>query len=528
MPEFPMGKHSHSVSFLVFLTVTSLLCGAIVMVIEVLGSRVLGPFFGASLFVWTSLITVTLVGLALGYVAGGILSDRRESPDYLYGIILAAGILVEFIPFLRGEVLKLCVPFGLRLGALASSTLLFGPSLFLLGAVSPYIIKIAAREMRTIGKTVGLFYAVSTLGSFAGTICTGFVLIAYFGISQIFTFIGGTLLLLAVVYFIVFKRHVAVLAFLIIPFIFSGPKPVESKLLPNGTRVERIFSKDSFYGSIRVLDYSFGDSRTRELIVDGAIQGGIDVKNGLSVYEYYYFLQFIPYLMNPEGKNCLVIGLGPGVIPMWYEKMGVRTDVVDIDPEIFAVARKYFNFTVSGDSIVCDARYYLNSSTKKYDYVILDVFNGDNAPVHILSKEMLEVIHAKLAPNGVLGINLHGSLKKEPFMTASVIDTLKKVFKIVEIYPTFRPEEDEGVGNLAVIACNGKPRRADTARANKFPVHPMAASVYDMINRKFEFPGGTNSMVLTDNYNPIDVHDLWLKEFIRKKIIADTDMDVLL
>ena len=86
--------------FRYYLIATTVLCGALVMVVEVLGSRVLGPFFGVSLFVWTSLITVTLVALAAGYAIGGRWSDRRDSPDALYLILMVAGALVLLVPYL--------------------------------------------------------------------------------------------------------------------------------------------------------------------------------------------------------------------------------------------------------------------------------------------------------------------------------------------------------------------------------------------------------------------------------------------
>lgn len=157
-----------------YLILTAALCGALVMVIEVLGSRMIGPFFGVSLFVWTSLITVTLVALALGYTAGGWLADRKSSPDYLYAIILASGLMTAMTPLFKAFVLKACISLGLRLGSLASAFLLFGPALFLLGCVSPYLVRIAAREMKNIGRTVGNLYAISTAGSFVGTVATGF------------------------------------------------------------------------------------------------------------------------------------------------------------------------------------------------------------------------------------------------------------------------------------------------------------------------------------------------------------------
>ncbi|KAF0218762.1 MAG: hypothetical protein FD174_2545 [Geobacteraceae bacterium] len=523
-----MGAKGDSAAFLLFIMVTSLFCGALVMVIEVLGSRVIGPFFGASLFVWTSLIAVTLVALSAGYAVGGIFSDRRETPDYLYGIILLSGFFVLLIPLLKGTVLKACVPMGLRVGALASSTILFGPSLFLLGCVSPYIIKIAAREMKNIGRTVGLFYALSTVGSFIGTVFTGFVLIAYFQVNQIFLTVGTVLIALSVIYFLTFRKNYYFTALLVIPLLWpSGEGPV-SKVMSNGTTVTKVFSKENFYGKLTVLDYSYREKHTRELVIDGLIQGGIDMANGLSVYAYPYYSQFLPYSMNPAGKECLVVGLGAGVIPMWYEKMGVRTDVVDINPDIVEIARKYFGFSVSGDVIVEDARYHLNTTGKRYDYVILDVFNGDTTPGHVLSREALQLINGHLTGTGILAINLIGSIKQETFMTASVIKTLRDIFATVELYPNFEPEEREGVGNLTVIACNHALPPISPELFRKFPVHPLAAAVREFRGKTFQFPRETPAIVLTDDYNPIDFYDVWLKERIRQGILKNTEWDMII
>lgn len=175
----------HSKGFIAYLIATAAVCGALVMGIKVLGSRVIGPFFGVSLFVWTSLITVTMVALAAGYAIGGHLSDRKSSPDWLYGIIMVSGILVMLIPALKEPLLQMSLPLDLRWGSLTSAFLLFGPALFLLGCVSPYVVKIAAREMHNIGRTVG---------SVIGTLLTGFVLIAYLGVNQIFLLTGSLLI----------------------------------------------------------------------------------------------------------------------------------------------------------------------------------------------------------------------------------------------------------------------------------------------------------------------------------------------
>lgn len=521
-------ENEQSRIFIYYLILTAVICGALVMVVEVMGSRVIGPFFGVSLFVWTSLITVALVALAAGYAAGGILSDRKSSPDYLYAIILAAGISVFLIPLMKGVVLKSCLPLGLRSGALVSSMVLFGPSLFLLGCVSPYIVKIAVREMKNIGRTVGVFYAISTVGSCLGTVSTGFLLIAYFSVSRIFEAAGLVLVFLSAGYFLLFRRKWQPLLCLIIPLFLIQPEALKSKIMPDGTRVAEVFSRDGFYGKVKVVDYSYRTIHTRELVIDGLVQGGVDMNNRLPIYEYLYFMEFLPYSLNPAGKDCLVIGLGAGIIPMWYEKMGIKTDVVDIDPDVVAAAKRYFGFRTSGDVILSDARYYLNTPGKAYDFIILDVFNGDTTPGHILSIEALRVVKKRMAPEGILAINLIGSLKEETFMTASLIKTVEQVFNTVDIYPAFDPEKD-GIGNVAVIAHNHSPVPFNKEAVKAFPVHPMVRSTLDRyMGTRFHFSRDTPAVVLSDDYNPIDFYDTWLKEKVRKAILETTDPDILI
>jgi spermidine synthase len=514
--------------FLAYIVLTSLLCGAMVMVIEVLGSRVIGPFYGVSLFVWTSLITVALVALALGYVSGGFLSDRRDDPAWLYGIILLAGLSVLAIPALKLPVLKACQPLGLRGGAFASSLLLFGPSLFLLGCVSPYIVKIAAREMKNIGRTVGMFSAVSTFGSFIGTVSTGFVLIAYFGVSRIFTVIGLLLISLSVIYFVLFRRRFIFLPLLLLPLLFGITPPATSKVMPDGTRITRVYEKESFYGSIKVIDYSDATDTTRTMLIDGLTQGRMDLNNKLPVSSYIYFMQLLPYALNPSGKSCLVVGLGAGLVPMWYEKQGIKTDVIEIDPYVLAAAQQYFGFRTSGEVFLDDARYHLNNSKKQYDYVVLDVFNGDTTPGHVLSLEALQVVQKRMSSKGVLAVNLIGSLKRETFMTVSIVETLKQVFSTVQIYPVFNPDGGDEWGNLAVIAFNGPAVPFSPAALSGFEVHPMASEkVWQNIGRTFSFPPKSDAIILTDNYNPVDFYDTWLKEELRRRILSNNDAEIL-
>ncbi|MCI0508006.1 MAG: fused MFS/spermidine synthase [Gammaproteobacteria bacterium] len=521
-------QQDQSKAFVFYILLTAVVCGALVMVIEVMGSRVIGPFFGVSLFVWTSLIAVTLVALALGYGFGGYLSDRYSSPRYLYLIIMLAGALTLLVPFLQKPVLQFCVPLGLRSGAFISTLILFGPQLFLLGCVSPYLVKIAASQLRNLGAVVGGLYALSTIGSTVGTIITGFLLVALLGVDKIFLVTGILLISLSAGYFLLFKRQWVAAAAVILPFALYHPYEFTSKILADGSELSKVAHMESFYGTLKVIDSKSTDKHSRYMMIDSLIQGGMDMKNGLSIYFYNYYLQFLPYMLHPAGTSCLVIGVGAGLVPAWYEQNGVTCDIVDIDQKVIQLAQQYFNFNNKGEVFTDDGRYYLASSPKQYDFLILDAFSGDLTPAHLLSKEALTSAKMRLMPQGVLAINIIGNLVGENFMTASVVKTMEEVFDQVEIYPAFHVNDSNAIGNVIIVAYQGEPRDFQPVDNKIFTIHPFfEKAIRDNLGTRFYFPAGTHAITLTDNYNPIDFYDFWLRELVRKMILDTIDWDLL-
>jgi spermidine synthase len=502
-----------------FLLATSLVCGALVMVIEVLGSRVIGPYFGVSLFVWTALITVTLVGLAAGYAAGGWLSDRRPSADWLYGLILVAGLLVLVIPWVKEPVLRAGLSLGLRAGALAAATAIFFPSLFLLGCVSPYIVKIAAREIQSIGRTVGVLAAVSTVGSFLGTVLTGFVLITAFGVGRIFLVVGVLLLALSGSYFALFRRRfwlvVPALAALLLP----QRTALRSGVTADGSVVQELYKTDSFYGHLDVLDIRSRRATTRAIIVDGAFQGGVDLPSGLSAFPYPYFLEFLPYGLHPQGKRCLVVGLGAGVVPAWYERMGIATDVVEIDPDVLEVARRHFGLALSGRVVVDDARHFLNVDREKYDFIVLDAFSGDTFPGHLLTREALSLVAGAMAPGAVLALNLVAGVGPGDQIAPSVVRTLGTLFDQVEVRPLFNPRTRR-FGNMEIVAYQGPPRGLQVNLLEKLPVVPEVRWAMPFLEVTVQLPAAAG-VILTDDYNPLEAMDLDVKEELRRTLAAN-------
>jgi MFS family permease len=171
--------------------------GAAVLAIEILGTRILGPFYGVSLFLWSALITVTLVALSAGYAIGGRWADRVATPNRLYYLLLAAGLWTLLVPWLRDPILVVAEPFGLRFAVLVAAFILFAPPLTLLGMVSPYAIRVRASSLSVVGTTAGDLYAISTLGSVVAALLTGFVLIPSVGVVRLTLMTGGILLITA-------------------------------------------------------------------------------------------------------------------------------------------------------------------------------------------------------------------------------------------------------------------------------------------------------------------------------------------
>jgi spermidine synthase len=511
-----------------YLVVTAMACGALVMVIEVLGSRVIGPFFGVSLFVWTALITVTLLALAAGYAAGGWLADRYTNPEALYAVILVAGAAVLAIPFAKAAVLKASLPLGLRAGSFAAALLLFGPALFLLGCVTPWLVRLLAREPSRLGWTVGVLYALSTLGSFAGTVGTGFLLIAWLGVDRILQATAAALIALAAGYFAFFRRRVLVLAALGVPVLIQPAPGAREKTLADGTVARLVHSRDSFYGNVRVVDYHYGELHTRELMIDGLIQGGMDMKTGESVYEYAYLLQWLPFAARPDGTDCLVIGLGVGAVPRWFAGRGVRTDVVELDPAVAALAQEYFG-AAGAEVHLADARQYLAATRRRYDYLIMDAYTGDATPGHLLSAEAIGLIKARLKPGGVAAFNLHGGLGREHGMTRAILRTIRSAFREMWIYPLYAHAPGQTWGNIVVIAGDALPDPPPAAAFARLPVHRLAEkAVRASLRAPSAPPDLRGALLLTDDYNPVDLYDLPLKEAVRRNALAVTDRDLLL
>ena len=235
------------------------LTGAAIMMIEVLGTRILGPFYGVSLFVWSSLISVTLIALALGYYLGGIAADRAKRFQLSHGIALAA-LSTALIPVIKTPVLLQTNALGVRAGAFTSALLLFSVPLTLLAMVGPRVIQLCTSRLESAGRSSGSVYAFSTVGSVLGTLVLGFFLLPMMGTQSILYGVSVGLLVLAAVLALYERSRMNTLGLLVLPFValaivglllsFGGDR------LPSTPGFTTIYEAQSLYGRVRVVDES--------------------------------------------------------------------------------------------------------------------------------------------------------------------------------------------------------------------------------------------------------------------------------
>ncbi|RMF89989.1 MAG: spermine synthase, partial [Methanobacteriota archaeon] len=203
-----------------FLLLTAFISGMSIMALEMSASRLLAPYFGTSLFVWTNIIGVTMISLSIGYYYGGRIADRRPERGLLYRALAATGgysVLIPFVaPFVMGYSVKAIRTgsAGIFYGSLLATILLFAPPLTALGGVAPFIIRLFGSEQKKAGGTAGSVFSVSTIGSIIGTFLPVLLTIPFLGTKRTII-LFGTLLVVVGLSGLERKRYAA-LALLIL------------------------------------------------------------------------------------------------------------------------------------------------------------------------------------------------------------------------------------------------------------------------------------------------------------------------
>jgi predicted membrane-bound spermidine synthase len=230
---------------------TVFITGACILIIELMGTRILAPYFGSGIYTWSTLIAVTLAALALGYSFGVRLADRLPRTDILYNLCLAAGLWTLSTPILAGPLLTALAGIAdIRIALLISSCILSFPSLFLLGTVGPFIIRLITGQRETVSSVSGRVFAVSTVGSLFGALATGFILIPNYGVQAIFTFCGTLLIILALLgnFRPKFIGYTLILISIVVSILLLTGKKNDST-----SSIESLDQMPRFYGQLQII-----------------------------------------------------------------------------------------------------------------------------------------------------------------------------------------------------------------------------------------------------------------------------------
>jgi predicted membrane-bound spermidine synthase len=521
---------------------TAAITGACVLIVEILGAKMLSPYFGTSHFVWTAQIAVTLLALAAGYYIGGRWVDHSPRLGNIYLAILSAAVyLAATVPLVRG-VSFACLNMNLALGSLLASLFLFLVPLALLAMTGPFLVRILTASVSQVGGTVGRLTSISTLGSVGGTVLIGYVLIPRLPNSVTMLATAGVLVLLPIVYFFVWGRDrppsagITSALLLIACFAFAGLRPEwKSRIRYDGEEwIVRVRANSNF-GRMMVMDLNRYGAIERYYLNDNLIQNTYDPITGKSLSLFTELLHGLPHAYTTNLQSALCIGMGTGIVPMMLARDGVKVDVVEINPRVVPFAEEWFEFRPKKlrRLEIGDGRYYLNHSQEQYDAIVLDAFLGDSSPSHLMTKEAFITVRERLTPTGVLVMNTFGRGLEAPsvveptalvfdrpdddFYTASLHKTLKAVFPHVRIHGS-------GNGNVFFVASMSplkvhRPPAFDLTH-NSLQETPdlrrRPRTAWDRVWRVSDEIG----MVMTDDYNPIEYHDAAHRESTRKGLVA--------
>lgn len=433
--------------------------GGATLALELLASRVMTPYFGVSLYIWTGILSITLVALAAGYWWGGRLATRLSAGkrgatlNTVFLLLPAVSALCVVLSCLAyPHVFPLLARNDLVLGAFAACLVLLGAPLVMCSAMNPLLVALLIRNNVGSSKPAdagaGRVFFTSTVGSVAGVVGTAFYLIPTFS-----NFVS--LLIVAVVLALLplsalrsgasasaDRKPLAItaaLALLASATLLWQAEAYLGRMWPvkhSGLDWSIEASIGSLFGTVKVLKSTPIDDRGRFVRVyfqDGLIQNRM-LSDGQSFTFYTYALEALTLLHRPDVRSALVLGLGAGVVPMRLAARGVEVTAVEIDPASFAVARRFFGLDQSKvRAIQADARTYLRDCAGNRDVIVVDLFHGDGTPEYLITRNFFADLRKCISARGVVVFNTFADLEF-PVGYAHFLTSLRAEFPYVTVY----------------------------------------------------------------------------------------------
>ena len=409
--------------------------GAGTLSTEIAASRLLAPYFGNSTVVWANIIGLILVYLSLGYWLGGKLADRAPRPGLLGGIVLTSAAFIAATPFVARPILDAAlrgfdsISVGVVVGSFMAALALFAIPVTLLGAVSPFAIRLALTDVERAGTIAGRLYALSTVGSIIGTFVSALVAIEAFGTQR--TMVGTAALLAGSAVLLIGRRAIpaglVVLALLLVP---PGAVKATSGLL---------FEKESPYQYVSVVQWPDG---TRVLqLNEGVAYHSMWRRGSVLTGEYWDLFAMLPPLLGHAAHNMLVIGNAGGTIARAYGRFypGVSIDGVELDPSVTAAGRRFLGLDDNRRLHVytADGRPFLQRSHNQYDLIVVDAYRQPYVPFYLATREFFALARRHLRPGGIIAMNV-AKVPGDDRLSRAIETTLLADFPQAWRWPTLR------------------------------------------------------------------------------------------
>ena len=488
-----------------YLYLTEFFSGMSVMAVELGASRLLAPYFSSSQIVWTIIIGTIMIAMALGNIYGGKSADKDPDPDRLYRRILVAAVWIAAIPFfgkfvILGISALLVVTVNTNFliwAAFITCMVVFVYPLFLLGTVTPSLVKYTVDSLDDSGKTVGTLGAFNTIGSIIGTFIPTFISIPAVGTAATFLIFSGILLILGLAYFIANKRSpircgVASALFICCCILSNmiGFAFWEKHLVYEG---------ESVYNYLQVTDD--GDTASLSTNVLFGVQS-VYVKSGELSGMYYDYAMAAPLMTGKtaDKKDILILGMGTGT----YAKQclnylpDVSAEGVEIDDRITDLAKKYFDLPEEVKVTTYDGRAFLNVCDKKYDVIMVDAYQDITIPFQMSSVEFFRLVKSHLNDNGVMVVNMNMRSDSADGINSWLADTISSVFD-----------------NVYTVDVNGATNRELFASDNSSIKEVLVSNSGDLTNTRLKalmstvsaqlIPYDSGKRILTDDKAPVEL-----------------------
>jgi spermidine synthase len=473
--------------------------GAVVMIYEIVGSRVLAPHIGNSVYVWTGLISVILASLSLGYVAGGKKADKGTSYRYLSRLLFSSCLIIFLTNLVKDNVIEtvLTLSGDVRIVTMVAATVLFAPASILLGVVTPYATRLKMTDLESSGSTVGNLNAMSTAGSILGTILAGYYLFSWLRTSAILNALAILLLILSRLIGEPPAKRNKILLGIFLYFLI-----IVQAFQMNELSLGRL-DMDSAYQRIIIQEGYMEDPRTtlRVLRLPREVHSAVYLDSPELVFGYHRFSE-LAFHFNPEIKNVLALGGGGFTYPNYLAKNhnSIAIDVVEIDPELVEVAKNYFFLEDHSNLNIFfeDARSYMNRNDKEYDAIFIDVFSGGGEiPFQVATKEMLERLDASLSADGVVLVNIVAAVEGEKsHLLSAMYTTYAAIFPEVHIFlPNMADRVPTDTQNILLLALKN---------SASFSLSSLDSEYSEMLSAYFYYTPRVGERILTDAFAPVE------------------------